>query len=178
MEREVVTMAASDPAAMAFDTLRSEVTGLRSEVTTLRLAIQQLAAAPSKIEIPDYTETLNAIRGATQALVNHYRKLRDAPALSVTPDQLAAQINAASVEARKAERQSLQSAENNFVTITRELTGFVESARTSDRQNKWLVGAFMLGIAACAAFVTLVTRWNSAELPAPTEVRQTVLKAR
>lgn len=171
MEQEKVAAATIDPAAMAFDELRSEV-------LTLRLAIQRLAAAPSEIEIPDYTETLTEIRGAAVALVSHYKKLRDAPALSVTPDQLAAQINAASVEARKAERQSLQSAENSFVTITRELTGFVESARTADWQNKWLVGAFILGIATCAAFVILATRWNSTELPAPTEARQAVQKAR
>lgn len=171
MEQEKVAAATIDPAAMAFDELRSEV-------LTLRLAIQRLAAAPSEIEIPDYTETLTEIRGATVALVSNYKKMRDAPALSVTPDQLAAQINAASVEARKAERQSLQNAENSFVTITRELTGFVESARTADQQNKWLVGAFMLGIATCAAFVILVTRWNTTELPAPTEARQTVQKAR
>ena len=75
-----------------------------------------------------------------QALANHYRKLIDAPALSVTPDQLAAQINTASESARKAERQSLQNAESSFVNITREITGFVESARTADKQNKWMLG--------------------------------------
>ncbi|MGJ3648740.1 hypothetical protein ACLB0R_09730 [Sphingomonas sp. GlSt437] len=169
MEKERVTTGTIDPAAMAFDTLRLEV-------TTLRLAVQQLAAAPTTIDIPDYTETLAEIRGATQALASHYRKLREAPALMVTPDQLAAQINAASATARASERQSLQNAENSFVAIARELTGFVESARTADRQNKWVLGAFLLGIATCAALVMIMTRWNSTELPATTEVRQTVQK--
>lgn len=178
MEQEVVTLAVSDPAAMAFDTLRNEVTGLRSEVTTLRLAVQQLAAAPSQIEIPDYTETLAEIRGAVVGLVSHYMKLRDAPALAVTPDQLAAQIKATSVEARKAESQSLKNAESNFVSITRELTGFVESARAADRQNKWLVGAFLLGIAISGTFAMAVTRWNKADPPATHEARQTVQNSR
>jgi hypothetical protein len=171
MEKEPVSTGAIDPAAMAFDTLRCEV-------TTLRLAVQQLAAAPTTIEIPDYTETLAEIRGATQALASHYRKLREAPALMVTPDQLAAQINAASAAARASERQALQNAENSFAAITRELTGFVESARTADRQNRWLLGAFLLGIATCAAFVMMVTRWDSTERPAITEVRQAVQKPR
>ena len=171
MEQEKVVAANIDPAAMAFDELRSEV-------LTLRLAIQRLAAAPSEIEIPDYTETLTEIRGAAVGLVSHYKKLRDAPALSVTPDQLAAQINAASMEARKAERQSLQSAESSFVAIAHELTGFVESARVADRQNKWVVCAFLFGIATCAAFVMLVARWNSTELPATNEARPTVQKMR
>ncbi|MBA4772158.1 MAG: hypothetical protein H2054_03490 [Sphingomonas sp.] len=171
MEKELVTTGAIDPAAMAFDTLRLEV-------TTLRLAVQQLAAAPTTIDIPDYTETLAEIRGATQALADHYCKLREAPALMVTPDKLAAQINAASAAARASERQSLQSAENSFVAITRELTGFVESARTADRQNKWILAAFLLGIATCAAFVMIVMRWDSTERPATTEVRQSVQKLR
>ncbi|TXG97926.1 MAG: hypothetical protein E6R08_05930 [Nevskiaceae bacterium] len=166
-----MTTGAIDPAAMAFDTLRLEV-------TTLRLAVQQLAAAPTTIDIPDYTETLAEIRGATQALADHYCKLREAPALMVTPDKLAAQINAASAAARASERQSLQSAENSFVAITRELTGFVESARTADRQNKWILAAFLLGIATCAAFVMIVMRWDSTERPATTEVRQSVQKLR
>jgi hypothetical protein len=151
MDNDVSIPGINDPAAMAFDELRSEV-------LTLRLAIQRLASAPSEIEIPDYTETLAEIRGAAVALVSHYKKLRDAPALSVTPDQLAAQINAASVDARKAERQSLQSAENSLVTITRELTGFVESARSADRQNKWLIGMLFLGIAVGVAFTFLFTK--------------------
>ena len=171
MEKELVTTGAIDPAAMAFDTLRLEV-------TTLRLAVQQLAAAPTTIDIPDYTETLAEIRGATQALADHYCKLREAPALMVTPDKLAAQINAASAAARASERQSLQSAENSFVAITRELTGFVESARTADRQNKWILAAFLLGIATCAAVVMIVMRWDSTERPATTEVRQSVQKLR
>lgn len=133
MEQETVATATIDPAAMAFDLLRAEV-------LTLRLAVQQLAAAPGEIEIPDYTETLSEMRDAMVALEGHYQKLRDAPALSVTPNTLAAQINAASVEARKAESLSLQNAENSFFAITRELTGFVESARTADKQNKWMLG--------------------------------------
>jgi hypothetical protein len=151
MDNDVTTPGMNDPAAMAFDELRSEV-------ITLRLAIQRLATAPSEIEIPDYTETLTEIRGAAVALVGHYKKLRDAPALSVTPDQLAAQIHAASVEARKAERQSLENAEATFMTIARELTGFVESARSVDRQNKWLIGMLFLGIAVGVAFTFLFTK--------------------
>lgn len=171
MEHEPTKAVNDDPAATAFD-------ALRCEVTTLRLAVQQLAAAPSQIEIPDYTETLVEIRGALHALANHYGKLSDAPALSVTPDLLAAHINAACVDARQAERQSLQNAENSFVRISRELTGFVESARQADRQNKWLVGAFLLGIATCAAFVMVATDWNGVEPREVAEVRQTVQKLR
>ena len=149
MEQDLIKPSAPHPATTAFDRLRREV-------TTLRLAVEQLAEAPTKIEIPDYTETLTEIRAATQALAASYRKLRDAPALAITPDHLATQISAASGQARKAERESLQNAERSFVALGRELTGFVESARTADRQNKWLVAMLALGIAIGAAAVKLL----------------------
>jgi hypothetical protein len=121
--------------------------------------------------------TAHGFRATASTLLNESGKWHP-DAIERALDQLAAQINAASVEARKAERQSLQNAETSFITITRELTGFVESARTSDRQTKWLVAAFLLGIATRGAFVMLVTRWNSTELPAQIESRPAVHKVR
>lgn len=132
MEHDSIEPDNDDPASKAF-------VRLRREVAMMRLAVEKLADEPAKIEIPDYTDTLTEIREAMHALATHYRKLGNAPALSVTPDQLAAQINAACVDARRAEHQSLQSAENSFVNITRQLTGFVESARTVEKQNKWML---------------------------------------
>jgi hypothetical protein len=171
MEHEGSEPDDDDPASRAF-------AKLRREVAMMRLAVEKLADEPAKIDIPDYTETLTEIREATRALASRYRDLCDLPALSVTPDQLAAQINAAAKEARNAERLSLQNAQNSFAAITRELMGFVESARSADRQNKWVVGAFLLGIAICAAFVMLATGWNTTELPERSEVRQVVQKPR
>ena len=171
MELESIEPDGDDPASRAF-------AKLRREVAMMRLAVEKLADEPAKIEIPDYTETLSEIREATRALASHYHDLCDLPALSVTPNQLAAQINAAAKEARNTERQSLQNAENRFAVITRELMGFVESARSADRQNKWVVGAFLLGIAICAAFVMFATGWNTAELPERMEARQAVQKPR
>ena len=54
MEQELIDPSANDPASKAFDRLRREV-------TTMRLAVEHLADAPGKIEIPDYTETLTQI---------------------------------------------------------------------------------------------------------------------
>jgi uncharacterized protein HemX len=151
MEDEANAKPAPDPAAMAFD-------GLKAEVITLRLAVQQLSAIPMALDIPDYTDSLAEIRKGMMGLVSHYRELTKRPALAVTPDELAAQIVAASEKARAAERQSLQSAEATFVSLGRELTGFVESARTADRQNKWLAAMLALGCAVGIAFVAIWLR--------------------
>ena len=139
MDNEVATPRKDDPATMAFDELRSEV-------ITLRLAIQRLAAAPSEIEIPDYTETLAEIRKIAHSTAKSFMVMRDSPMLNATPDQLAAQIKAASSEARRAEQQSLASAEEALRAVARELARFVESARTADRQNKWNLAMLALGL--------------------------------
>ena len=140
MDNEVTTPRKEDPATMAFDELRSEV-------LTLRLAIQRLAAAPSEIEIPDYTETLTEIRKIAHSTAKSFMVMRDSPMLSATPDQLAAQIKAASSEARRAEQRSLASAEEALRTVAREIARFVESARNADRQNRWNLAMLALGLA-------------------------------
>jgi ferric-dicitrate binding protein FerR (iron transport regulator) len=140
MEQENIAAANIDPAAMAFDELRSEV-------LTLRLAIQRLAAAPSEIEIPDYTETLAEIRKIAHSTAKSFMVMRDSPMLNATPDQLAAQIKAASSEARRAEQQSLANAEEALRTVAKDLARLVESARTADRQNKWNLAMLALGLA-------------------------------
>jgi hypothetical protein len=139
VDNEVAAPRKDDPATMAFDELRSEV-------LTLRLAIQRLAAAPSEIEIPDYTETLAEIRKIAHSTAKSFMVMRDSPMLSATPDQLAAQIKAASSEARRAEQQSLTSAEETLRAVAGELGRFVESARTADRQNKWNLAMLVLGL--------------------------------
>ena len=139
MEQETVTAATIDPAAMAFDQLRSEV-------LTLRLAVQRLAAVPSEIEIPDYTETLGEIRKIAHSTAKSFMVMRDSPMLSATPDQLAVQIKVAGSDARRAEQQSLTSAEEALRAVARELARFVESARTADRQNKWNLAMLALGL--------------------------------
>jgi hypothetical protein len=151
MEQEKVTTATIDPAAMAFDELRSEV-------LTLRLAVQRLAAVPSEIEIPDYTETLTEIRKIAHSTAKSFMVMRESPMLTTTPDQLATQIKTASSEARRAEQQSLASAEEALRTVARDLARLVESARTADRQNKWNLVMLALGFALGAMVFWLFTR--------------------
>jgi hypothetical protein len=120
-------------------------TAMRQELALLGAAIKGLIADPPQVDVPDYTETLEKLRDYTHSLAKSYKTMRDSPLLRTTPDQFALQINAASIEARKAESAALTTAEQRFAAITCELTGFVESARTADRQNKWNLALFALG---------------------------------
>jgi Family of unknown function (DUF6118) len=143
MEQEVVAKNANDPAAMAFDTLRCEV-------ITLRLAIQQLAAAPHEIVIPDYTDTLAEMAGDVADTAQALTALRSSPALELSPEALARQVAAAGAEARTIEQNALHTASSALNHAAAELRGWVDTARLASVQNMRLLqvgsGAFVAGI--------------------------------
>jgi Family of unknown function (DUF6118) len=129
----------SDTAGKAFDKLRREL-------TTMRLAIEKLADEPTKIVIPDYTETLVEMTANVNAVAGRLKALRQAPALELTPESFAKQIADAGAVARSAEQATFASATSKLVAATRELLPYVESARTERIQNFWLAGAMGLGL--------------------------------
>lgn len=143
MEQELIDPSANDPASKAFDRLRREV-------TTMRLAVEHLADAPGKIEIPDYTETLTQIDGRITATHKALRTLADRPAIALTPEVLAQQIAAAGTEARRVEQAALDKATSTFVALGRELSSVTASARTARQQyteRLWFgVGGIFVGM--------------------------------
>jgi Family of unknown function (DUF6118) len=141
MEQEVVAKNANDPAAIAFDTLRCEV-------ITLRLAIQQLAAAPHEIIIPDYTDTLAEMAGDIADAAKALTALRSSPALELSPQALAQQVAAAGAAARTVEQTALHTASSALIYSATELRGWVDTARLASVQNMRLMqtaGAAFLG---------------------------------
>ena len=140
MEQELIDPSANDPASKAFDRLRREV-------TTMRLAVEHLADAHGKIEIPDYTETLTQIAGRITATHKALRTLADRPAIALTPEALAQQIAAAGVEARRVEQAAFDKATSTFITLGRELSSITASALTERQQFKMQLWFGGLGIA-------------------------------
>jgi hypothetical protein len=169
-----VTEPPTDPAALAFDQLKREV-------GYMRLGIEHLVDGRGKIEIPDYTDTLAAIRAENHSLGAHYKKLRDAPALAVTPDQIAEQIAVAGVNARKAEQVALAKATSDNAALSRELSRYLEQAKTAQEQWKWIVWTAGLSFAAGLMFMGSIWAIQSksdpgvsqpVEQPHPKVVRQ------
>jgi hypothetical protein len=142
MELDVSEQEANDPASQEF-------VKLRREVAMMRLAIEKLADEPAKIEIPDYTDTLDDMTDQIKATSDGLKALLTKPSLAVSPQNLAKTIAAAGVEARKQEQAALDQATATFVTVANQLTGFVASARKDQEQIKWLLwtaaGSTVLG---------------------------------
>lgn len=141
----------NDPSEQDNDNEAAKAFGkLRREVTTMRLAIEQLVDQPNRIKIPDYSETLGDITAHMSNMIRAMRAMQESPALELTPEQLARQIMAARKETQVAERSSLDQAVAALDKTTRNISVYVESARSADRQNKWVLGfgglCFFMGV--------------------------------
>jgi hypothetical protein len=158
MEQELIDPSANDPASKAFDRLRREV-------TTMRLAVEHLADAPGKIEIPDYTATLTQIDVRITATHKALRTLADRPAIALTPEVLAQKIAAAGVEARRVEQAAFDKATSTFVTLGRELSSVTASARTARQQFKEKLWFGSGGILAGMMLATIILDVGSALAP-------------
>jgi hypothetical protein len=131
MENDLIESGPSDPAALAFDKLRREV-------TTLRLAIERMTDEPEKIEIPDYNDTLSKIAQRTGMLAKHLAELKDAPALATTPNETAREIVAAGTTARAEDHAALGRAISAFDHAEKSITSSLASARTAQEQENRL----------------------------------------
>ncbi|MCH4894997.1 hypothetical protein CA234_21900 [Sphingomonas sp. ABOLE] len=84
------------------------------------------------------------------------------PMLAMTPEQLAGRITAAASTARQEDRQTIATARTGLEDVTRQLHGYVVSARRGDEQNRWLmwsaIGGVVVGMMLWAVFAGIVAR--------------------
>ena len=146
----------ADEAAQAFEELRAEV-------TLMRRAVERLTAERMEVpEPPDYSETLGVIANNITATAQRVDMLVKSPMLALTPEQLAGRITAAASTARQEDRQTIATARTGLEDVTRQLHGYVVSARRGDEQNRWLmwsaIGGVVLGMILWAVLAGIVAR--------------------
>lgn len=137
MQHDVPT-AHDDPAMAAFSELRGEI-------ALMRRAVERLAAERADIAIPDYSETLGALAKNGEVMVETYRALIQRPALSLTPDNLAREINLAGEAARKQDHARLLQTEDALEQAIGELKNMMRTVRDVERQGYWLGGVAIAG---------------------------------
>lgn len=124
-----------DVAAAAF-------ASLGRELELLRGAVEQMAAErDDRPELPDYTETLGHMAKAIAATAARVDVLAKAAENNVTPRHVADRIVAASAGAREEDCRAIRGLED----VTRQLQGYVMSARAGDEQNRWLAWSMVAG---------------------------------
>jgi len=130
-------------AAQAFEDLRTEVTALRRSVESL----------PEELEShrpPDYTMTLGAIAKGLSTVAGRLESIEGHPALKLTPDQHQQAIAQAGSRLMREAAEKMYSATTAAERERQALAGLIGSARTQDKQLKWLAWtggvALLLGL--------------------------------
>lgn len=136
---------------------------LRAEVTLMRRGVERLTAERMEVpEPPDYSETLGVIANNITATAQRADMLVKSPMLAMTPEQLAGRITVAASMARQEDRQTIATARTGLEDVTRQLHGYVVSARRGDEQNRWLmwsaISGIVVGMTLWAVFAGIVAR--------------------
>jgi hypothetical protein len=127
----------SDPtpasgAAEAFD-------GLRQEIKLMRKALAALV--DEQRAQPDYSETLGKIADDLSKTDRKIGWLGKRAALTLTPEEIAAQIKAASAAARAADHSLIIQTVDGLRQGTSAIGGWIDQARAADQQNRRLLQA-------------------------------------
>lgn len=128
-----------DPAEAAF-------VRMQGELALLRRAIEALATERAALEVPDYSATLTQIAAGLRATAKEVSGVAHSPALQLTPQAMASQIEAASALARRSDHGALTQASASLTDTASKLRDWVDSARLSSLQNWRLLQAGVAGL--------------------------------
>ena len=154
-----------DPATRAFDRLRDELASVRQSMEDLRAGIHQ--SRPH-----DYRKTLGEILRAQEGVEAELQSIKAHPAISLTPDRFALQLEEAKNEMVKADQRKLKvimnALEHNCIAIK----DYVDTANEANRQKIMIIGAgiicfgvgVFLSVTAVSAIAGLLPKsWQAPE---------------
>jgi len=130
----------SDPAA-AF-------AALTREVALLRRATEGLSAEKARLEMPDYTPTLGAMEAGLTTIGQAMEAIAEAPALQLTPNELAERISAVAERSRRTDKATIEEARAGHYEATAVIRNLVGVLRTKREQQHHLLKAVAGGVAA------------------------------
>ncbi|MDR6708321.1 hypothetical protein J2X73_002692 [Novosphingobium sp. 1748] len=101
----------TNAAAEAFAGLAASVAGMETRMERrmdmLTRAVEHVAIEKQSIEIPDYTPTLAKMNGVLADMTKRMKAVEEAPALQMTPENLAARMQAAATKARQDDQATI-----------------------------------------------------------------------
>jgi hypothetical protein len=163
-----------DAATQAFDQLKAEV-------TLLRRAVEGLAAASERAEVPDYAPTLGKMTARLEAVEKQVTGMARSPVLSLTPMRVAAEMQSVGAAAHSAAQQDWKRAEGSLDNAVRALSQVVPRPRATQLQRRWLMavggGGVVLGIVLWIGLSGPIARalpdhWQVAERMAAATLKQ------
>jgi len=127
------------PIEQALEMIAQRLAGLGTSLDGLAERQQDLLGR-------DYSAELAHIRNATQAMGEATKALATRPALVLTPETIARQIEVAATEGREADQAAWASARKDLQSATTSLARMMASQRTTRQQNQWLAAAAGLAL--------------------------------
>ena len=118
---------------------------LRREVSLTRAAVEGLTAARERM--PDYSVTLGQIADRLKAIAAAADRIERAPAVSLSPDAIVAEIVKASAAARAADARLIQEARDALAQSLGRVDGIVKRGQAVDQQIRrqcWAAGGGLL----------------------------------
>lgn len=99
-----------DLAAEAFARLEMRISEMDGRIALMTRALEHIAIEKQGIEIPDYTPTLTKMNSYLVKLAAQAQKMTKAPALQMTPENMADRIDQVARQAREADRVNIEQA--------------------------------------------------------------------
>lgn len=135
----------------AFDALRRRIeeqgAQLGAEMAVIRRGLEAAFEQLEKIEpVPDYRPEIGKIVKQLGTVGARLQAVEAAPVLQHGPDHYARQMAQAGSSLVREATEKIDSYSSELRQTTRTLSGYVDGARTYERQNWWLVGAAGAGI--------------------------------
>ncbi|WP_395392867.1 DUF6118 family protein [Novosphingobium sp. BL-8A] len=120
-----------DPAT-AFQAMERRLAGLTAAVDGLAVKLQEMHGR-------DYSPELAKIEGQFQKVRGAVKNFIELPAMVLTPETIAEQIEAAARDGRQADHQAWERARKDLQAAAASIGTVVASARKEQEQTKWMI---------------------------------------
>ncbi|EIZ77119.1 hypothetical protein WSK_4325 [Novosphingobium sp. Rr 2-17] len=122
-----------DPTEAAFEAMTTKLAGLTA-------AIDGFAARQQELHARDYTVDLAKVQEACAKTHEAIRVLVQRPAMALTPQVMAKELQTAAASVREADHRALAGAESDLRSAIGTITSVVASALTARQQKQWAAG--------------------------------------
>ncbi|MDE8652557.1 DUF6118 family protein [Novosphingobium album (ex Liu et al. 2023)] len=122
-----------DPTEAAFEAMTTKLAGLTA-------AIDGFAARQQELHARDYTTDLAKVQEACAKTHEAIHILAKRPAMALTPQAMAKELQMAAVSVREADHRVLAGAERDLRSAIGTITSVVASALTARQQKQWAAG--------------------------------------
>ena len=157
---------------------------LDGRIAMMSRAVEHLAAERASIDIPDYSATLGQMNTRLASIAEELADIVEKPAMLLTPEGLAARMDAAAEKSRRTDSATLREARDahqEAARIIRDIAGVVREKREQHNRLLWAAGGGALAGCLLWSFLpgvvarTLPEGWHMPERMARHMVGETTL---